>query len=544
MGICQFTKTKIGLFSDNNLQRQQGIQMNTTDFLNIATAICPDREMMVFHDKRWTFEKTNDRVNRLANALIGLGIEKGDRVGILQVNCYQYVETYFALAKIGAILVPLNFRAKADELSYMLANAETKLLFVGARYLDMMAKMLAQLPSVENCVSIDEKKDGRLFYEDLINQASSEEVFTEIDDEDITILMYTAGTTGRPKGVPLKHSGFASYILDSVDPADPEIEERNLLTVPLYHIAGIQAMLAAVYGGRTLVLMKQFETKEWLETVQKEHANRAMLVPTMLKWIIDDPDFNSYDLSSLKVITYGAAPMPYEVIKKAIELLPSARFINAFGQTETASTITYLGPEDHVIEGTEEEKEKKLKRLTSSIGKPLADVEVKIINEEGKTLPCYEVGEIVARGPRIMSGYWKDEEKTAQVMTPDGWLKTSDTGYIDEEGYIYLAGRADDLIIRGGENISPKEVEDVLYSHPKVEDAAVIGVSDPEWGQECRAIVVLKPGERATEEEIIDHCKTLAGFKRPKSVIFIDELPRNQVGKVLKVKLREQYGHS
>jgi acyl-CoA synthetase (AMP-forming)/AMP-acid ligase II len=354
--------------------------------------------------------------------------------------------------------------------------------------------------------------------------------------------MYTAGTTGRPKGVPLKHSGFVSYILDSVEPANPEIEERNLLTVPLYHIAGIQAMLAAVYGGRTLVLMSQFDTKEWLETAQKERANRAMLVPTMLKWIVDDPDFDSYDLSSLKVITYGAASMPYEVIKKAIELFPSARFINAFGQTETASTITFLGPDDHIIEGTEEEKEKKLKRLTSSIGKPLPDVEIKIVDEKGKSLPLYEVGEIVAKGPRIMSGYWKDEEKTAKVMTSDGWLRTGDNGYIDDEGYIYLAGRGDDLIIRGGENISPKEIEDVLYSHPKVEDAAVIGVPDPEWGQECRAIVVLKPGESATEEEIMEHCKSLAGFKRPKSVVFIDELPLNQVGKVLKVKLREQYG--
>jgi len=516
--------------------------MNTTDFLNIASAICPDRELMVFQDKRWTFEQTNERVDRLANALTGLGIGKGDRVGILLVNCYQYVEAYFALAKIGAIMVPLNFRAKADELGYMLANAETKLLFVGARYLDMIEKMMPDLPSVERCVSVDEESEGTLFYENLIASGSPEEVYTEIDDEDITILMYTAGTTGRPKGVPLKHSGFVSYILDSVEPANPEIEERNLLTVPLYHIAGIQAMLAAVYGGRTLVLMSQFDTKEWLETVQKERANRAMLVPTMLKWIVDDPDFDSYDLSSLKVITYGAAAMPYEVIKKAIELLPSARFINAFGQTETASTITFLGPDDHVIEGTEEEKEKKLKRLTSSIGKPLPDVEVKIVDEEGKSLPLYDVGEIVAKGPRIMSGYWKDEEKTAKVMTSDGWLRTGDNGYIDDEGYIYLAGRGDDLIIRGGENISPKEVEDVLYSHPKVEDAAVIGIPDPEWGQECRAIVVLKTGESATEEEIMDHCKSLSGFKRPKSVVFIDEIPLNQMGKVLKVKLRELYG--
>jgi acyl-CoA synthetase (AMP-forming)/AMP-acid ligase II len=206
--------------------------MNTTDFLNIASAICPDRELMVFQDKRWTFEQTNERVDRLANALTGLGIGKGDRVGILLVNCYQYVEAYFALAKIGAIMVPLNFRAKADELGYMLANAETKLLFVGARYLDMIEKMLPDLPSVEKCVSVDEEIEGTLFYENLIASGSPEEVYTEIDDEDITILMYTAGTTGRPKGVPLKHSGFVSYILDSVEPANPEIEERNLLTEP------------------------------------------------------------------------------------------------------------------------------------------------------------------------------------------------------------------------------------------------------------------------------------------------------------------------
>ncbi len=516
--------------------------MNTTDFLTIATAICPDRPLMIYQGQQWTFDQAAERINRLANAFAGLGITKGDRLGILQVNCNQYIETYFAAAKLGAIFVPLNFRAKADELSYMLDNAEAKLLLMGSRYVGMVDDMLPNLPSVENCICIDEKCDGKLFYEDLISDASPEDVFTEIDDDDMTILMYTAGTTGRPKGVPLKHSGFDSYITGNVDPPDPITEEKNILTVPLYHVAGIQAMMAAVYGGRTMALMSQFKVEDWLQLVNDEKVNRAMLVPTMLKWIVDHPDFDKYDLSSLKVITYGAAPMPYEVIKKAIELLPTARFINAFGQTETASTITFLGPDDHIIEGTEEEKEKKLKRLTSSIGKPLPDVEVKIIDSEGKTLENYDVGEILAKGPRIMSGYWKNEAKTAEAFTEDGWLKTGDKGYIDDEGYIYLAGRADDLIIRGGENISPKEVEDVIDSHPSVEEAVVIGISDPEWGQECRAIVVLKESEKATEVDIIGHCSSLAGFKRPKSVVFVDELPRNQVGKVLKVKLREQYG--
>ena len=519
--------------------------MNTTDFLNIANAICPERDCIVFGGKRWTYAQINERVNKLAHALTESGIRKGDRIGILQVNCNQYIETYYASAKIGGIFVPLNFRAKADELSYMIANAEAKILFVGSRYLDMVEAMLPQLPSVKQCISIDGDGGRRLYYEDLINPASSDEWVIEIGDEDITMLMYTAGTTGRPKGVPLRHHAFVSYVLDNVDPASPDIEERNLLTVPLYHVAGIQAMLAAIYGGRTLVMMRQFEVKEWLESIQREKATRAMLVPTMLKRVIDDPDFNKYDLSSLKVITYGAAPMPFEVINRAIQMMPWVKFINAFGQTETASTITALGPEDHIIEGTEEEKEKekKLKRLTSSIGKPLPDVEVKIVDEEGKGIAVLEVGEILARGPRIMTGYWRDEQKTKQVITSDGWLRTGDMGWMDEEGYIYLAGRADDMIIRGGENISPEEVEDVLHSHPKVEEAAVIAVPDPEWGQEPRAIVVLKKGKTATQEEIIEYCRSkLSGFKRPRSVVFIDSLPRNPMGKVLRKKLREEYG--
>jgi acyl-CoA synthetase (AMP-forming)/AMP-acid ligase II len=517
--------------------------MNTTDFLSIANAICPERDCIVFEGKRWTYAQSWGRVNKLANALRKIGVEKGDRIGILQVNCNQFVEAYYASAMIGGIFVPLNFRAKSDELSYMIANAEAKILFAGSRYLEMIDTMLPELPTVKHCITIDQKEEKKVYYEDIIGSASSDESFIEIGDDDITMLMYTAGTTGRPKGVPLRHNAFVSYVLENVEPASPDIEERNLLTVPLYHVAGIQAMLAAIYGGRTLVMMRQFEVKEWLEAIQKEKATRAMLVPTMLKRVIDDDDFNRHDLSSLKVITYGAAPMPFEVINKAIKMMPWVKFINAFGQTETASTITALGPEDHRIEGTEEEKERKLKRLTSSIGKPLPDVEVKIVDEEGKTLPSLEVGEIWARGPRIMTGYWRDEQKTSQVMTKDGWLRTGDMGWMDEEGYVYLAGRGDDMIIRGGENISPEEVENVLHSHPKVEEAAVIGVPDPEWGQEPRAVVVLKRGERATPEEMIEFCRSkLSGFKRPRSVVFLDVLPRNPMGKVLRKKLREEYG--
>ncbi|MDP6180568.1 MAG: AMP-binding protein, partial [Desulfatiglandales bacterium] len=374
---------------------------------------------------------------------------------------------------------------------------------------------------------------------------SPEEIFTEIGDEDTTILMYTAGTTGLPKGVPLSHHSFSSYLLGNVTPADPDVDETNVLTVPLYHVAGIQAMMAAIYGGRTIALMRQFEVKEWMSTVAREKANRAMLVPTMLKRVIDDPEFASYDLSTLKVITYGAASMPFEVIRKAIEVFPDVMFINAFGQTETASTITMLGPEDHMFTGNEtpEEKELKLHRLANSIGRPMADIEIQIWDDDGKSLPTGEIGEIVARGERVMSGYWKDEEKTAKTLTSDGWLHTGDKGYLDDAGYIYLAGRGDDMIIRGGENISPEEVENVISTHPKVSEVCVIGVPHPEWGQEARAVVCIRGGADCTEDEVIDYCRdNLAGFKRPRSVVFVDEIPINAAGKVERKKARELHG--
>ena len=516
--------------------------MNTTDFLSIATSICPDRVVVVFERKKYTFSQLNERVDRLANALSSLSVKKGDRLAMLQVNCNQFVETYFAAAKLGAIYVPLNFRAKGNELTYMLNTAEASTLLVGERYIELLNSLRSNLTSVRHFISIESRHEGMLYYEDMIASSPAGEIVTEIDDDDTTILLYTAGTTGVPKGVMLSHNSFAVYVLENVTPADPELEERNILTVPLYHVAGIQAMMAAIYGGRTLVMERQFDAKEWMELVESEKANRAMMVPTMLKQLMDHPEFGEHDLSSLKVITYGAAPMPLEVIKRALDVFPGVSFINAFGQTETASTITTLGPEDHIISGTEEEREKKLRRL-ASIGKPMSDVEMRIVDEDGRELPVGQVGEIVARGPRVMTGYWKDEEKTEKTIDKDGWIHTGDMGYMDEDGYFYLAGRAMDMIIRGGENISPEEVEAVLRTHPKVEEAAVIGIPDEEWGEQPRAIVVLKQGEVATAEEVIEYCRAnLSSFKRPRSVVFIDELPRNPMGKVLKRVLQERYG--
>ncbi|MFC2020534.1 class I adenylate-forming enzyme family protein [Chloroflexota bacterium] len=518
--------------------------MNTTEFLSIANAICPDKVAIVFEGKRYTFSQLNERANRLGSALLGLGVQKGDRVAILQVNTNQCLETYFAVAKIGAIYVPLNFRARGNELTYMLNSSEANTLLVGERYIELVNSIKPNLASVKNFISLGSQQDDMLYYRDMIKMAPAKEIFTDIGDDDTTILMYTAGTTGFPKGVMLSHNSFSIYVLENVTPADPVTEEGNILTVPLYHVAGIQAMMAAVYGGRALVIERQFDPKEWMELVEAEKVSRAMMVPTMLKQLIEHAEFDKHDLSSLKVITYGAAPMPIAVIKKAVEVFPGVSFINAFGQTETASTITTVPPEDHNLTGTEEEKAKKLKRL-ASIGKPMSDVEMKVIDEEGKDLPQGEVGEIMARGPRVMSGYWKDEEKTDKTIDKDGWVHTSDIGYVDEDGYFFLAGRASDMIIRGGENISPEEVEGVLLSHPKVEDGAIIGVPDEEWGEVPMAVVVVKEGEETTAEEIMEYCRAnLASFKRPRSVVFTDELPRNPVGKVIKKQLREQYAKS
>ena len=517
--------------------------MNTTELLTIAGAIVPDRTAIIFEGERFTYEQLQERVNRLANALSDLGVGSGDRVAIMQVNCHQLIESYFAAAKLDAIFVPINFRAQADELSQMLNDSEPAVLFVGGRYVDLVKSVMDRVVPPNYIASLEERVGGEwLFYEDLLESSPPDELhFPEGDDEDTTILMFTAGTTGVPKGVMLTHQSFTSYLLANVTPPDPELEERNLLSVPLYHIAGIQTVLAAVYGGRTLIVMRQFEPGECMELVQRERANRAMMVPTMLNQIMDHPRFAEYDLSSLEVITYGAAPMPLEVIRRAIKEFPGARFINAFGQTETASTITMLPPEDHVLEGSPEEVEIKLKRLTS-IGRPLDDVEVGIVDEDGRPVSEGEVGEIVARGPRIMKGYWKEDEATGSAIK-DGWLYTGDLGYQDEDGYIYLAGRAKDFIKRGGEMVSPEEVERVLMSHPAVEDAAVIGVTDIDWGERVRAVVVRKHGQAVNEAELTDHChQQLASFKRPESVVFVDELPRNPLGKVLKRVLREEYG--
>lgn len=517
--------------------------MNISEFLAIAEAVVPERDAIIFENSRINYRVLKDRVARLAGALSDLGLREGDRVATLLVNRPEMVETAFATSELGAVFVPLNFRARAEELTFMIGDANPSILVVEDRYYSLVEEILPNIEGV-SIIGVGSPHAGWPSYAALLSHPPKPEADLSDMNDDLAVLMFTAGTTGTPKAVMLTHESFASYILANVEPVDPEITESNLLTVPLYHIAGLQAVIAGIYAGRTLIVQRQFEPQEWMTLIQEFRVQRAMMVPTMLKQIMEQPNFSSFDLSSLEIITYGAAPMPLEIIRRAIEEFPGCRFINAFGQTETASTITMLAPEDHEIPVglPRSEQEIRLRRLTS-IGKPLPDVEVRIVDEFGSDVAPEQIGELVARGPRLMKGYWNQAEAT-QAVIRSGWLYTGDLGYSDADGYIYLAGRAKDTIKRGGEMISPEEVENVLRSHVAIDDAAVIGIPDAEWGETVRAIVTIRSDHTQPDPgELIEYCRErLASFKKPGSVIFVDELPRNSLGKVLKRSLREKFG--
>ncbi len=517
--------------------------MNTSQFVGIPGMMFPDQEILAFEGNRLTYGTLLDRVKRMASSLRDQGIQAGHRVAILQTNCNQYIETYYATAMLGATFVPLNYRAKPPELEYMITAAESKVLFVGDRYIDLINSLRPNLDCVEKYVTIETRRDDMLYYDDFLEQGSPEIEEAEVEEGDLSILMYTSGTTSLPKGVMLTYGGFTNYVIGTVEMADGTPRGTSLLCAPLYHIAGTMNIMTALWNGRKVAILRQFDTQEWLEAVQNEQVTHAFVVPTMMKQLIDHPEFSNYDLSSLQNVSYGGAPMAFPVIRKAIEVFPdSTGFVNAFGQTETNSTLTVLGPEDHRLDGTPEEIERNLKRLTS-VGKPLPDVEVQVLDDENKEVAANEIGEVVIRTPRVMKGYANQESATAALLDENGWLHTRDMGYIDEDGYVYLVGRKDDIIIRGGENIAPAEIEAILHAHPAIDEAAIIGVPDVDWGQKIVAFVALRPGKRATADEVGDFCKErLASFKKPEEVNFLDELPKNPLGKVLKKELKAQYG--
>jgi acyl-CoA synthetase (AMP-forming)/AMP-acid ligase II len=510
--------------------------MNTVGFLTIPADIVPEQVAVVSGGERFTYAATVERVRRLAGALGRAGVGRGSRIAVLQTNTHRYVEAYFATAQLGGVFIPVNYRAKPPELQHMLGAGEVEILFVGERYRGLVERMRHALPRLRLLVGFDGPAGVDHDFETWV--AASEPSFDEadIDEDDTSILMYTSGTTSLPKGVMLRYADFSAYVTANVELADGTPRGAALLSAPLYHIAGAINMMTTLWTGRRLVLMPQFEPRQWLDLVERERVSHAFIVPTMMKHLLDQPDMGRRDLSSLEVLSYGGAPMPFPVIRRAIELLPrTIGFVNAFGQTETTSTLTVLGPEDHRLEGTAEEIERRTKRL-HSIGRPLPDVEVRIVDDDGRDLGGGEIGEIQVRTPRVMKGYAGQAESP---LTADGWLPTRDMGWIDEDEYVYVAGRKDDMIIRGGENIAPAEVETVLMSHPAIDEAAVLGAPDVEWGQRVAAFVVLRPGASASEDDVARFCRErLASFKKPEIVRFVRELPKNHMGKILRRDLR------
>jgi acyl-CoA synthetase (AMP-forming)/AMP-acid ligase II len=510
--------------------------VNTVNFVTIPASIVPDQEIVVFEQRRLNYAQLSDTISRFCAVFKQMGLKPGDVVAALDTNSDRYVASYYAAAKAGLTFLPLNYRAKEQELEYMINTAGTKTLLVGDRYQELVARIRPRLV-VKDTLSLGEDGATMKRLAELAQTVEPEESEAEVDDDDVSVLMYTSGTTSLPKGVMLRYRDFTAYVTANVEMADGSDRGVALVCVPFYHIAGTTAMMTNIWTGRRLVIMPQFEPKTWLKLVERERVTHAFVVPTMMKMLLDDPSFTKTDLSSLTNLAYGGAPMPIQVIRRAIEMFPkNVGFVNAYGQTETTSSLTVLGPEDHRIEGTPEEIELKLKRL-NSIGRPLPDVEIRVRDEDGNFLPPGQVGEICIRTPRIMKGYAGREDDAA---LPDGWRATGDLGWVDEEGYVFFAGRKDDMIIRGGENIAPAEIETVLMSHPGVEECAVIGVPSVEWGQTVKAFVVPRKGATLDRAELIDFCrKRLASFKCPETIDFIDELPKNPLGKILRKELRK-----
>jgi acyl-CoA synthetase (AMP-forming)/AMP-acid ligase II len=511
--------------------------VNTVSFISIPGSIAPDHEILVFGEHRLNYANLNELVGRLSSAFKTLGLKPRDVVAALDTNSDNYVAGYYAAAKAGLTWLPLNYRAKDAELEYMINTAGAKVLLAGDRYLDLVSRVAPKLKTAKPVAWGEDKAAGLPRLADMVEAAEVDESEVEVEDEDVSVLMYTSGTTSLPKGVMLRFRDFAAYVTANVEMADGSERGVSLVCVPFYHIAGTTAMMTNLWTGRRMVVMPQFDAKAWLQLVEREKVTHAFVVPTMMKQLLDEPSFARTDFSSLTNLAYGGSAMPIQTIRRAIEAFPkTVGFVNAYGQTETTSSLTVLGPDDHRIEGDAKTVELKLKRL-NSIGRPLPDVEIAVRDDDGTVLTAAgQIGEILIRTPRIMKGYAGRDDDS---RLPEGWRATGDLGWVDEDGYVFFAGRKDDMIIRGGENIAPAEIEAVLMSHPAIDEAAVIGVPSVEWGQTVKAFVVKRAGQSITTPQISEFCRTrLASFKRPEEIEFIEALPKNPLGKILRKELR------
>ena len=484
-----------------------------------------------------TWAETHDRIAKLAHGLADLGVKEGDRVAILALNSFRYMETYFGILWKGAVVVPLNTRWSVEELGYGLSDSASDVLFIDANFLPHLPTLRERWPNLKQVIYIgDNSPAGLLAYESLIDGKTPLPA-ADLAPTALAVICYTGGTTGLAKGVMQSHLAiWASSVSLSID-YDTLTSERTafLHAMPLFHAGGSAVLFATSIAGGTHVFLPSFDPQAVLDSIQRYRITHTQMVPTMLRMLLDRPDFGSYDLSSLRTLVYGAAPMTTTQIEETLAKLPHVRLQQGYGQTELAPYISSLRPVDHVTVGD------RAQRLRSAGYAGLCS-EVMIADKDGRELPRGDVGEVLVRGPHMMSGYWRKPEETKATIV-NGWIRTGDAGYMDDGGFIFLVDRMKDMIVSGGENIYSSEVENVLARHPAVAANAIIGVPNEKWGEAVHAVVILRPGLSATAEDIIAHCKKfIAGYKCPRSVEFRTEpLPVSGVGKILKRELRKPY---
>jgi long-chain acyl-CoA synthetase len=454
------------------------------------------------------------------------------------LNCHRYLELYYACARMGAAIVPLNIRLARPEIVFILNDSESKVLVVDKTFAPYAAGR-DTFPAVESVVYCgEETPEGMINYDDVVSKGShmQESVDQEMEEDDLAGLFYTGGTTGRAKGVVLSHKNVMSNAINSIIAFGFTNQDKRLHAAPMSNIADVGGVFSLTMPGACHVFIPTFDPMHVLEAVQKEQVTVTVLVPTMLNAVLNHPDVDDYDLSSLRRLVYGASPMPVELLKQGLQKWGQI-FSQGYGMTETSPLLTVLECADHMLDGTPEQ----VRRL-SSCGKEILGVEVRVVNPEGEDVHPGEIGEIIARGPNVMLGYWRMPEATSAAIV-EGWMHTGDLATIDEENFIYIVDRAKDMIISGGENIYCVEVENAIYTHPAVLEVAVIGIPDETWGEAVHAVVVCKPGMQVTSDELIEHARTLiAGYKVPRSIEFSqDALPKSGAGKILKRDLRDKY---
>lgn len=487
---------------------------------------------MTYLDRTWTWAQWNDRVRRLAGALTERGITRGDVVAFLDKNHPACVELTLAAASLGAANAIINFRLAADELEYVLNDSDAKLLIVGAELKVGIDKIRDKLTNIEHIIEVTPEGGDGDEYEAMLASATPVNRGADVEPDDVCTIMYSSGTTGRPKGVELTQANIIAHTINGHEGFEFDEGDKNMVSMPLFHVGGSSYVQFGLHDGVPSVMTREVDGAALAGAIL-QGANRTFLVPAVLAKVLESGEDAVKLFAALKTFAYGASPMPLPLLRQALKAWPNTEFMQVYGLTEVCGVISHLLPEAHRDPGREE-------RL-SSAGTLVPNAELRVVDPDTlQDVPPGEQGELWFRTPQLMKGYHNKPEATAEAITSGGWFRTGDVGHVDEGGYIFVEDRLKDMIISGGENIYSIEVERVLAEHPAVGDVAVIGVPDDKWGEVVKAVVSLEGS--ATPEELIAWCRErLAGYKCPKSVDITDELPRNPTGKILKKELRKPY---